>query len=90
MTVISEAWAGMWLLQSFFQLILLLAPSFILLIVGDTLLKARYLGGPQRVEHDVFCLGEAHWVAGLLCPHNGRRKNFPHLLLPQLTWGTSK
>ena len=41
MTIIGEAWAGMWLLQSFFELILLLTPSFILLTVGETLLTSR-------------------------------------------------
>lgn len=58
MTIISEAWAGMWLLQSFFELILLLTPSFILLTVGETLLRAGHLGDPQRMEQDASVWGQ--------------------------------
>ena len=58
MTIIGEVWAGMWLLQSFFELILLLTSSLILLTVGETLLRARHLRDPQRMGHDASVWGK--------------------------------
>ena len=48
----------MWLLQSFFELILLLTPSFILLTVGETLLRAGHLRDPQKMEQDASVWGQ--------------------------------
>lgn len=59
------------------------SPSFILLLVAETLRRARHLASPRGTECHIFCLGEAHWLVRLCVPTIEREGTLPappHLL----------